>query len=514
MYSIALILLLSTVAIVIVCLEIRKWFIKRKLRNFPSPAQYPLFGVALRFLGKSNDQLIGIISDIFAEVPTTPLQAWLGPTYLFIGIAEPRDVEIILNHFNCLNKPYFYEFLHCKSSIIVSDRSTWKRDRRALATAYDAKVLHSYLPLVNIKSRILTQRFERHVGAAADNLYRLIFIYTLDTIVRTTMGTEMNMQTSEYGNYIYGIFKQIMESLQYRSVRFYLRWDCLYALTRVYRDEQIPLIVGSRLIEDGYNAKKNELELRKKAVAMATATTSDGYSEGKETAAANDVKNVLDKCIELEQLEHFTFENVMDQVRLVIFAGSDTLSVTVYCTLLLLAMNPDHQELVVDELRTLCDTADCDVTHTHLKAMKYMERVIKESMRLLAPVPFIGRKSSADIELVSGVIPKNTMILINIMQMHRDPKIWGENVLEFDPDRFLPENIAKRPPFSYIPFSAGSRNCIGMKYAMNAAKITLAHLLRRYRFKTSLRFDQIKMKIHVVLEITNEKPLEIEVRDF
>lgn len=340
MYRIALILMLSTVAIVIVCLEIRKWFIKRKLRNFPSPAQYPLFGVALRFLGKSNDQLIDIISDIFAEVPTTPVQAWLGPTYLFIGIAEPHDVEIILNHANCLNKPYFYEFLHCKSSIIVSDRETWKRDRRALTSAYDAKVLYSYLPLVNIKSRILAQRFAPYVGTASD-LYRLIFIHTLDTIVRTTMGTEMNMQTSEYGNYIYGIFKQIIESIQYRSVRFYLRWDCLYALTQVYRDEQIPLIVGNRLIEDGYNAKKNELEMRKRAVATA--------SEGKETAA--DVKNVLNKCIELEQLEHFTHENLMDQLRLVIFAGSDTLSMTVYCTLLLLAINPVHQELVVDELR-------------------------------------------------------------------------------------------------------------------------------------------------------------------
>lgn len=499
MYIIAFILLMSTVAI-IVCLEIRKWIIKRKLRNFPSPAQYPVFGVALRFLGKSNDQLIDIITDIFAEVPTTPLQAWLGPAYLFIGIAEPHDVEIVLNHFDGLNKPYFYEYLHCKSSIIVSDRDTWKRDRRALTAAYDAKVLHSYLPLVNIKSRLLTQRFAPYVAAVGD-LYRLIFIHQLDTLIRTTMGTEMNMQTSEYGNYIYGIFKQIIESIQYRSVRFYLRWDCLYALTQVYRDEQIPLIVGNRLIEDGYNAKKRELEWRKKAAA-ATAT---------DTA---DVKNVMDKCIELEQLQHFTHENLMDQLRLVIFAGSDTLSVTVYCTLLLLAMNPDHQDRVVGELRELFDSADCDVTHAHLTAMKYTERVIKESMRLLAPVPFIGRKSSADIELANGVVPKNTMILINIMHMHRDPKIWGENVLEFDPDRFLPENVTKRPPYSYIPFSSGPRNCIGMKYAMNAAKITLAHLLRRYRFKTNLRFDQIKMKIHIVLEITNDNPLEIEERNF
>lgn len=505
--NIAIIFALSTVAIVIVYFEIRKWFIKRRLRNFPSPKQYPIFGVALRFLGKSNDQIIDIISDIFAEVPTTPVQAWLGPAYLFIGIAAPHDVEIILNHFDCLNKPYFYEFLHCKSSIIASDRETWKADRRALTTAYDAKVLHSYLPFINIKSRILVQRFEPYVKTAG-NLYRLIFIHTLDTIARTTMGTEMNMQTSAYGNYIYGIFKQIMESIQYRTVRFWLRWNWVYALTQVYRDERIPLIVGNRLIEDGYNAKKNELQLR-----QTVAKTADDNDTDSEKPTA-DIKNVLDKCIELELDGVFNHDNLMDQIRLVIFAGSDTLSVTVFCTLLLLAINQTHQDLVVDELRAILGDANRDVTHTHLTQMKYMERVIKESQRLLAPVPYIGRKSSEEIQLANGVIPKNTMILINIMHMHRDPKIWGKNVLEFVPDRFLPEQVTKRPAFSFIPFSAGPRNCIGMKYAMNSAKIVLAHLLRRYRFKTNLRFDQIKIKIHMVLDIMNDNPLEIEERDF
>lgn len=177
-------------------------------------------------------------------------------------------------------------------------------------------------------------------------------------------------------------------------------------------------------------------------------------------------------------------------------------------------MNPVHQELVVDELRSIFDTADCDVSHNHLTDMKYMERVIKESNRLLTPVPYIGRKTTANIHLPDGVIPKNTMILINIMHMHLDPKIWGQNVMEFDPERFLPENIKERPSFSYIPFSAGPRNCIGIKFAMNAAKITLAHLLRRYRFKTDLRFDQIEKKIHLILEITNENPLKIEERKF
>lgn len=135
-------------------------------------------------------------------------------------------------------------------------------------------------------------------------------------------------------------------------------------------------------------------------------------------------------------------------------------------------------------------------------------------MRLLSPAPFIARKTTADINIPNGTVPEDTIIIISIMHLHRNPQIWGENVLEFDPDRFLPENAAKRPPCSYIPFSAGPRNCIGIKYSMMSVKIVLAHLLRQYKFTTDLRFDDIQLFVHLMLDIANDKPLRIEKRHF
>ena len=61
------------------------------------------------------------------------------------------------------------------------------------------------------------------------------------------------------------------------------------------------------------------------------------------------------------------------------------------------------------------------------------------------------------------LVPDGTLISLHIFDLHRDPKFWP-NPLAYDPDRFLPERFQGRHPYSYIPFSAGSRNCIGNYY--------------------------------------------------
>ncbi|XP_031641096.1 probable cytochrome P450 313a4 [Contarinia nasturtii] len=481
--------------------EIRKWFLKRKMRNIKSPKQLPILGVAGRFIGKSNEDFINIVFDIFDEVKSTPIQVWLGP-FLVIGISEPQDIQTILTSPDCLNKPYFYDHLKCKTSIVATNREVWKPHRRALNPAFNLKMLQSFVPLLNQKTHVLIKQMEPFLQEPG-NVYRTIFIGMIDMVTKTTMGTEMNLQLDGRGAFFYDTVKSIMNNIQYRLTRFWFRWDFMWNISKVGRDEKISLKNGYDFIEKLYENKVKELQSLK----------SQGIDYLEEVKEKNET-NILEKCLILEQEGVFSHENVRDQMLVIFFAGIDTSSIAVFATLLLLAMNQKHQDLVVEELRSIFDSADSDVTQDDLSRMQYLERVIKETLRLLPPGPIIGRKSSTDIKLSNGIIPQGALIVINIFHLHRNPKVWGENALEFDPDRFLPENVAKRPPFSYIPFSGGARNCIGMKYAMISAKIILAHLLRRYKFNTDLKFEDIRVITHLILEISNDKPLRMEVRNF
>lgn len=303
-----LILVFLVFLIAILWMEIRKWFVQRKLSYFESPKQIPILGVAGRFFGKSNDQIIDIVLDTYDEVGSTPLQLWFGPV-LVVGICEPDDCQTILTSEQCLDKPYFYDLLKCKSSIIVTDKEIWKTDRRMLSPSFNVKILQSYVALFNDKSHILIQKMQSHIENST-NLYRSIFTCMMDFLAITTMGTDLALQ-SDRGNFYFEIFKRAMNNIQYRISRYWLRWDFTYSLTKVYRDEQIPEKIGTDLLEDIYRNKMTEMK-----------ESNDEYGEN------NNGMNFLEICIKLQQNGIFSEQNVLDQMRLIIFAGIDSTAIT------------------------------------------------------------------------------------------------------------------------------------------------------------------------------------------
>jgi cytochrome P450 family 4 len=86
-------------------------------------------------------------------------------------------------------------------------------------------------------------------------------------------------------------------------------------------------------------------------------------------------------------------------------------------------------------------------------------------------------------------------LVIPTLEIHRDKSIWGEDALEFKPERFIDENFKNIHPYAYIPFSNGSRMCPGYKYAMITMKIFLSRFITKYQVSTTAKFKNLKFSM-------------------
>lgn len=138
--------------------------------------------------------------------------------------------------------------------------------------------------------------------------------------------------------------------------------------------------------------------------------------------------------------------------------ASDTTGVALATSLLMLAIHQDCQEKCYQELINANITSETDIVLSELSSLPYLEKCIKESMRLFPTVPLIGRVTSEPFILNGIEIPANIPIAIGIRQIHRNKEYWGEDALEYIPDRF--NNV--KDYNTYLAFSAGPRNCLGI----------------------------------------------------
>lgn len=181
----------------------------------------------------------------------------------------------------------------------------------------------------------------------------------------------------------------------------------------------------------------------------------------------------------------------------------------------MLGIHKDIQEKVWAEQKAIFgDNILRDCTFNDTMEMKYMERVIMETLRLYPPVPIIARRVDHDVKLTSGpyTIPKGTTTVILQFAVHRRADIY-ENPEKFDPDNFLPERMAKRHYYSFIPFSAGPRSCVGRKYAMLKLKVLLSSIVRHYVIDCKMKEEDFKLQADIILKLENGFNISLKPRD-
>ena len=173
-------------------------------------------------------------------------------------------------------------------------------------------------------------------------------------------------------------------------------------------------------------------------------------------------------------------KSLRDQVITIFLAGYETVANALAWTWYLLSQNPDcerrfHEEIDKELQGRLPGYED-------IPRLRYAEMVMAESMRLYPPAWAMGRYALNDFQLGEFFLPAKTTVLMSQFITHRDSRFFPDP-LRFDPERFTPEAKARRAKFTYFPFGAGFRQCIGESFAWMEGVLLLAPLGQKWKMR-------------------------------
>ncbi len=190
-----------------------------------------------------------------------------------------------------------------------------------------------------------------------------------------------------------------------------------------------------------------------------------------------DMLSMLIHARDQDNGQQLTEEELIGHAGVIFLAGHETTANTLTWTLFLLSQHPQVYADLVDELESVLQGEPPTVEQ--LSQLELLDRIIKESMRVVAAVPWNGRVTSQETELGGYTLPKGTEVFLSLYHTHQIPDLYRE------PKAFKPERWETLTPsiYEFSPFSAGPRLCIGAAFAQMELKVVLAMLLQRFRWE-------------------------------
>lgn len=178
-----------------------------------------------------------------------------------------------------------------------------------------------------------------------------------------------------------------------------------------------------------------------------------------------------------------------------------------------MAKYPEIQKKVFEESSSVLGSdLKKPTTISDLNNLSYLELVVKETLRLYPSVPLYGRHMFADLKIGDITLPKDTTVVVAPYFLGRNPEVFPDP-MRFDPERFNVEtNNEKNNPYSYVPFSAGPRNCIGQKFAMYEMKSVVSKVIRSFELTLPNDPAELVLSNELVLRPVNGIVLKLKQR--
>nr|XP_054921506.1 cytochrome P450 4V2-like isoform X1 [Dermacentor andersoni] len=411
-----------------------------------------------------------------------------------VFLCSAEAVEALMKSNTLLDKALLYGLMNSwlGTGLLTSPKRKWRARRKLLTPAFHFKLLDDFVPVMVEHSRAFSNRLRTLSQQQAPlDVVPLVSCCTLDVVCETAMGVSVNAQEDHDSPYVKAV-KVVSGSFLSRFVSPWKWVDALFFSNPTGWNVKRNVDYLHRFTERIIQSRKSEYLENPPVIAASEDEVGRPYG-GKRLA-----------FLDILLMSHlrdpsFTEEGIREEVDTFMFEGHDTTAMGISFTLYLLGLYKEAQDKVYQELETIFgEDVERAATVEDLKEMRYLECVIKESHRLYPPVPVMARNADEDAEILGYRIPRGCTLLAVMYSLHRDPRFFPEPE-EFRPERFLPENCVGRHAYAYVPFSAGPRNCIGQRFALQEEKVVISTVLRHFRLHSPDHRDTIRLTWELVL---------------
>jgi cytochrome P450 len=420
----------------------------------PGPRGYPLVGVLPQVLMNPLETLANAAREYGGVV-------YLGsyrPGRRVILISRPGPLKHMLlerSHIyeRGLGTPRLVPFLGY--GLVTLEGESWLQRRRLLQPVFHNTYVARFASAMANKTAAMVEKWQA-TGARGETLDTMTEVskLTRDILIKTIFGMDMEIDNSE----ALALAQSLKIAMTYTSFLPFKNPFPLWAPTPRNRAFRQAIETLDRIVYRIIAERRQNL---------------DGQS---------DLVALLLKARDADTGAGLDDRQLRDEVMTFFFAGSESTATTLAWTWYLLALHPEVERRVhaeVDEvLGGRLPTVD------DLPRLTYTRRALMESMRLF-PAGWLfsrGLRAGEKDEIDGHVITDKALLLYSPYVTHRLPELW-ENPEAFDPERFTPERVAKRPRFAYIPFGEGPRQCIGNNLSLMETHLILAIVAQRFSLR-------------------------------
>lgn len=388
-------------------------------------------------------------------------------------------------------------------ALTVVEDEKWRRIRSVLSPTFTSGRLREMFPIIKHHGAVLV----RNLGQKAEanqvvDMKQIFGAYSIDVVTSTSFSVNIDSLNNPQDPFFTNIKKMLKFSLFNPLLILLILFPFLTPLMEKLDISFFPrdladFFIGSiRKIKE--NRQKNVHGSHRVDFLQLMVDSQD--SEGASAPQDHEEQQQPHKAL--------TDSEILAQAMVFILAGYETTSNSLSFVAYNLATCPECMHRLQQEIDQVLPNR-APVTYEALRCMDYLDMVLNESLRLYPAAGRLERVCKKTIEINGVSIPQGTTVTVPVFALHQDPELWPEPE-QFNPERFSKENKERLDPYSYLPFGAGPRNCIGMRFAMLSMKAALVQILQEFTFSPCSE-TQIPPELSITGLLQTKKPIVLRV---